>query len=497
MRRLLVCSFVILPMLPVLAHAAVNRTLVTLPSNTALDLGGYVCDQPMDDPYYCESITDYSNFVYDPIDETMLMFGGGHAATHRTDVDVFSFETLSWESAYPSMPCADMDAANNLDPATGFWTSSGHPVQRHTYDLTVVVPSTHELVLLGGGAYAGMCLFGLDQGQLDQIDTKIAHWDVAAQSWTATTASAQWSFAGSDYDPQTGLAVLFDGSLYTYDPATQVVTQHASFLDLGLDFGYANNLVLFPPDGNFYYFTRGDPTGVFRLALDRDDLAASTVTQLAPTGDAFATDESGFAYDASNAIIGGGVRDGVFHAYDPAADAWISRTMEIDPASESAAIGTVAFHALSYDPVNNVFLFITDGDSGRRTWAYRFGRCEEGTTEPCPECPEGTRECLADGSYGPCTRTCDPAGTDDGAADTSGDGGPEDDDGPGPATSVGDDAATSDAPPTSGGSEGPTVPGEDDDAGGCGCRSDPSRTHLFGVALALSFARRRSRRHER
>jgi hypothetical protein len=490
MRRLLFLCILAASTMPALAHAAVNRTLATLPSNTALDLGGYTCDQPSDNPDYCESITDYSNFVYDPVDETMLMFGGGHSATHRTDVDVFSFETLEWSSAYPSMACADMDAANNLDPATGFWTSSGHPVQRHTYDLTIVLPDTHELVLLGGGAYAGNCLFGLDQGQLDQIDTKIAHYDVAAQSWTASTASAQYSFAGSDYDPETGLAVLFDGALYTYDPAAQVVAYHASFGDLGHDFGYANNLVFFPPDGHFYYFTRGEPTGVFRLALDRSDLAASTVTQLAPAGDSIATGESGFAYDASNQIIGGGVTDGVFLAYDPTADTWITRAMEIDPASESAAIGTVAFHALSYDPVNNVFLFVSDNASGRRTWAYRFGRCEEGSTEPCPECPEGMRTCLADGSYGPCSRTCEPNGTDDGSNDTSGGAG---DSGTAPTTSVDDGDGTSGATAPGETTEGSTDAAMDDsDDAGCGCRSHGAPGAPCALALFL-VRRRRSR----
>ena len=38
-------------------------------------------------------------------------------------------------------------------------------------------------------------------------------------------------------------------------------------------------------------------------------------------------------------------------------------------ASPSGTIGTQAFHAIDYDPVNNVFVFITEA---RRTWAYRY-----------------------------------------------------------------------------------------------------------------------------
>jgi hypothetical protein len=36
------------------------------------------------------------------------------------------------------------------------------------------------------------------------------------------------------------------------------------------------------------------------------------------------------------------------------------------------AVGSMAFHALGYDPVNNVFVFVTDYPSGRHTWAYRL-----------------------------------------------------------------------------------------------------------------------------
>ena len=36
-------------------------------------------------------------------------------------------------------------------------------------------------------------------------------------------------------------------------------------------------------------------------------------------------------------------------------------------------IGTQAFHTLDFDPVDGVFLFLTEYDSGSRMWAYRYG----------------------------------------------------------------------------------------------------------------------------
>jgi hypothetical protein len=34
--------------------------------------------------------------------------------------------------------------------------------------------------------------------------------------------------------------------------------------------------------------------------------------------------------------------------------------------------GNIAFYALAYDAPDNVFIFVTDYDSGMHTWAYRL-----------------------------------------------------------------------------------------------------------------------------
>jgi hypothetical protein len=149
---------------------------------------------------------------------------------------------------------------------------------------------------------------------------------------------------------------------------------------------YAKNLVYFPPNGKMYYVANGD--AVFEVTLDRSDLNRSSVIQVSGiSGDVPTLRETGFAYDSTNRIIGGGVRDGMFSAYDPLKKAWTSRVMLPDPPGGS--IGTLAFHALSYDPVNNVFVFITNYASGRHTWVYRYGTSTgTGDTMP-PAAPAG------------------------------------------------------------------------------------------------------------
>ncbi len=124
-----------------------NLRLASLPDNTAMDLGPYTCNAPADDPFRCETITDYSGFVYDGVNHQLLMFGGGHSATHRTDVDAFSFKTLTWSSAYPSTLCRDMRLSNR-GLVRGDWLTTGHPIARHTYDMLVWADNVKRLLLL-------------------------------------------------------------------------------------------------------------------------------------------------------------------------------------------------------------------------------------------------------------------------------------------------------------------------------------------------------------
>jgi hypothetical protein len=117
-----------------------------------------------------------------------------------------------------------------------------------------------------------------------------------------------------------------------------------------------------------YYIADGST--IFEVTLDRGALTRPRIAPVSGvTGDVPKLPETGFAYDPVARVIGGGIVDGVFHAYDPSTKRWTRRVMRAEPADRR--IGTLAFHAIDYDPVDNVFVFITDYDSGRRTWAYR------------------------------------------------------------------------------------------------------------------------------
>ncbi|HWP45673.1 MAG TPA: right-handed parallel beta-helix repeat-containing protein, partial [Candidatus Limnocylindrales bacterium] len=328
--------------------------LQNLPDNTALDLGKYTCDQPADDPSWCEAITDYSRLIYDKFNHQLLMFGGGHASTFRDDVSVFNFNTLTWQSAYPSTLCSEMTNLANMDKVNGKWITTGHPLARHTYDMLVIPDNTKKLLLLGYANGTGRCTPRVDpvtkNEPLYQKNSKVAIYDPVAKTWSYTSVDAMDPTAAAEYDPVSGLVVIMSQyGLWTYNPITNKRTPVLSYADGAL--GYANNLIYYPPNQKMYYLARGNPTRVFEITLNRKNWSASKIKEVTDmTGDIPNSQESGWAYDSVNQIIGGGVANGVFYAYNPLTKTWASRIMQTQPAGSS--VGTLAFHALDYDPVD-------------------------------------------------------------------------------------------------------------------------------------------------
>jgi len=343
-----------------------NPVLTDIPANTALDLGEYLCD-PIEGEWLglCQRVTDYSGFVYDKHRHRMLLFGGGHSTTMRDDIDVFDFGSLTWNSLYEPTPCDEMIQAN-FDGSRAMWLTTGHASARHTYDLMVVTEQTGDFVLMRGGGNAGAAC-----ARFNQLGGEVAHYDFNRGEWIFSGQRYLWErFASAEVDPVSGIVVIRSNEgLYTYDPVSQAALEVDP---ANRNMGIANNLVYFPPNDKMYLIQRGAGTPVWEITLDRGNWA-NTTTELVTgvAGDIPDSQESGWAYDSVSEVIGGGVKDGVFYAFDPITKKWESAVMEAD-SSAGLDVGTVAFHALDFDPINGVFLFITNGSSGRRTWAYRY-----------------------------------------------------------------------------------------------------------------------------
>lgn len=355
--------------------------LAGLADNTAIELGDFMCTSPGAGDGTCERVTDYSGFTYDSTHHQFLMFGGGHATT-MTD-SVFAFDltsSLAWRELYPPTPCSAM-THGNLDSANGAWLAGPagpypRPLSIHSYDSLNWAPAQGELLLLSRMFTGGYCNpLGND------IGGPIAHYSVTNNAWTFSMADALSSsdIDATEFDPVSGKVIIFGrAGLSTYDPATRTRTVIVDTFNgetlktttgADFDFGpvsYGNTMVYFPPSDTFFYFVRGAPVAVYALKLNRANLRMSTAELVATSGPTSDHSEPGYAYDSRNQIIGGGVQQNLFYAFDPATRTWTAHTIM------GGAPGSVAFLALGYDPASNVFVFVTDYSDGARTWAYRF-----------------------------------------------------------------------------------------------------------------------------
>ena len=94
-----------------------NPTLAGLADNTTINLGAFQWEKPAGEAA-SGSVTDYSGMTYDPHNNRILLFGGGHATTWTDAIYAFSFTTLKWTVLYSPTP-AKFYKKENMD--RGFW----------------------------------------------------------------------------------------------------------------------------------------------------------------------------------------------------------------------------------------------------------------------------------------------------------------------------------------------------------------------------------------
>lgn len=352
-----------------------NPVLAAIPDNVAFDLGAYECE-----PWpICATNTAYSGMVYDRDRHQMLIFGGGHSATYRDDVEVFDYASLTWKSAYPPTPCEER-TLENVDPQRAMWRSSGLPISRHSYDLLVMAGQPSELWLLAKVQGRGSGCHRLppvsDDGASPYVIAQgtFAAYHPDTQRWRFTDTPAVGFETAAATDPVSGRILLVSRrqGIGSVDPADGSHTAHVPIEDAELRTSRGMSLVYFPPNDRFYVIARTtDGFGVWEVHFDRDNPATSSIQRLAGVAPPEAPVADAWDYDAANRLIGGGILAGKFFAFDPLSKRWHMR--QLQSANPELAVGDVDGKALAYDPVNELFLFRTTYESGRRTWAYRWG----------------------------------------------------------------------------------------------------------------------------
>ncbi len=383
-----------------------NPILMGIAPNTALDLQPYKSYDCLNLLWHekCSSRSDYSRFTYDSEQHKMLFFWGGHgsSSTFMDNVDTLSLlsgSTLDWVEDYPTTPCSEMLPSNmatlNLsaypgDGGDGRWISTNHPYARHTYDNLVYHPGVKHLILLAQANGGGWCVRTHTEFSTvtfangDPIDpfylkTKTAQYDTHNKLWSFDTTINPWNvYSASEYDPISNkIVILHATGLWLYDVNTRswslILTQ--AQLPSGM---YAwQNLIYYPPTDKFYYIEpeEGPSVQVFEVTINRTNVALSSVVEV--TGmtnipSAIVWKELGWAYDSNNQEIGWGIVNWVFHSYDPIHKSWTGIIMQTSSASWNS-IWSMNFHALDYDPLNNVYIFQSSASPSyqARTWAYR------------------------------------------------------------------------------------------------------------------------------
>jgi hypothetical protein len=318
---------------------------------------------PMDQLPQCRpgTVTDYSRMTYDPVNHQLLLWGGGHAATPRTDVLHFDLTTLTWRSGTPSTRLEDFTDANS-DLDNGAWYSTGHPKARHSYDMMPFSPATGELLVLGKVSTLPVCMKGLTTPYAGD-GGRVGHYHPQTATWSYGS-TAFFTFAASEVDPVSGqILILHANGLERYDPVTRtraIITKH-----LPLPIGQTKSLVYSAHDDTFYYFR--DVRAVYALMVDRTAWTYRLRALQGITGDLPPTvNTRGLAYDPLRKRIGGTPTAGMWYEFDPATATWSAHRMEAP--GWQGALPTGVSMALDYDPAHGLFWFI---DTGSRLWAYR------------------------------------------------------------------------------------------------------------------------------
>jgi hypothetical protein len=143
--------------------------------------------------------------------------------------------------------------------------------------------------------------------------------------------------AGRSIRCRGGSSSLGRDGLQTYDPVTRTRSAHIDFLALpgggrgcrtrrgtrlpSAQLSINANMVYFPPNQKLYYFIGSTVFEVTRRPQQLGDVEGGA----AGFGERHAADarqETGYAYDTVNHLIGGGYYNGVFYVFDPLTRVW-------------------------------------------------------------------------------------------------------------------------------------------------------------------------------
>jgi hypothetical protein len=346
---------------------APNPVLADIAPGEALILDPYECESRAPD-MNCRTIFAYSTWVYDPFGHRMLIFGGGHAATGRTDVDAFDLTTLTWASLYPTMTCEEVQEAD-ITPE-GYHRKSGHPVARHSYEQTVIgdIDGAPHLMLFSTEGFGGRC-----HGYNVNIRSVAALPLTGELVWKHSREQEMpWGFSRpSVYDPISGLVICTGmRTWYAYDPSAEEVV----YTSPAPTAKTASTMTYVPPLDLMYYIDRFT-MAVYEVTHHRDEQRLSW--EALETSGTPPDQMRNIAYDQRHGTLCG-IVDSTLFEFHPASRHWTATAIP-------QPVGRVLAHVIDYDPGNDVFVFVNDN---RRVCVYRHHDGAPVVVDPSPPPPD-------------------------------------------------------------------------------------------------------------
>lgn len=298
-----------------------------------------------------QSVMDaWSGGTFDPVTDSLIVWGGGHTDYAGNEVYSFSLQTLQWTMlSQPSDPTG-YDGSSGILP-------DGTPVSRHTYDGITYIPTLNQVFTAGGADWFN--------GWSD------------ANSWLYNPSTGRWTQAATD---QNGAD---SGRPATDNQDDIIVYNSANNLVYEISMGGPNDIGLqaYNPSSNTwqsvgnngglvdYHMTGAiDPIDNILVAtgngfLQAVNLSTGAVTTITSSGDQTAQNGNapGMVWDsAANLFVAwnGGT---TLYTLDPHTWQWTAYNGALDNSVvPTAANGNGTFGRFQYDAADNVFVVVND-----------------------------------------------------------------------------------------------------------------------------------------
>jgi hypothetical protein len=282
----------------------------------------------------------WSGGVLDTNNDSLIVWGGGHADYYGNEVYSFSLKTLTWTKLdNPSLENPDITV--NINP-------DGTPVSTHTYDSLAFIPGLNSMFVAGEWGNRAT----------DSTQSWLFNPDIQNPNSTGVWQQAANYTAGlidtiAAYDPvtQNVFAINSNHGLESYNPSTNSWTVIGNTPVAG----WAETGALDPADHILV------TTGQGHLSVV--NLTTGAVVQPTSSGDQTVQNGAspGFVWDSAANLFVGWNGGSTLYTLDPHTWQWTAHAAVADNTiMPTAAASNGTFGRFQYDAADNVFVVVND-----------------------------------------------------------------------------------------------------------------------------------------